>query len=81
MAKPTGYEVALEKVRRQYADESPRKRRYDICKSLNMTKLSIELERLERLGVPKKVIDRWKKRGTMLLDEILEVSDPLKSGE
>jgi hypothetical protein len=49
--------------------------------ALNMIKLTIECERLERLGVSKKVTARWKDRGRHLLDEMLEVSDPLKSGE
>ncbi len=70
-----------EEGRRQYAKESSDSRRYGICLALNMTKLSIELERLERLGVDPKVAARWKDRGRHLLDEILEVSDPLKSGE
>ncbi len=73
------YEEKLEEHRKQYAEASSRQRHYEICMSLNMVKLSIELERLERLGVPKKVLDRWKDRGRMLLDEILETSDPLKS--
>ena len=70
MSYPTTYDKA-----------SPRARRYAICTSLSMTRLSIELSRLKRLGVPKKVLDRWMNRGTMLLDEILEVSDSLESGE
>ena len=70
-----------EEGRRQYAQESSGSRRYGICMALNMIKFSIELERLERLGVDPKVITRWKDRGSHLLDEILEVSDPLKSGE
>lgn len=68
-----------EEHRKKYAKESRGQRRYDICTALNMTKLSIELERLERLGVSRKILKRWKIRGTMLLDEILETSDPLPS--
>ncbi len=79
MVEPTGYEKALEETRRQYARATPRARRYAICMSLNMTKLSVEFNRLKRLGVPAKVLDRWKARSRMLLDEILEVSDPLES--
>ncbi len=70
-----------EEGRRQHAKASSGARRYDICMALNMTKLSIEVERLERLGVDPRVTARWKDRGKHLLDEILEVSDPLKSGE
>ncbi len=73
------FEERLEEQRSQYAKASPGTRRYDICTALNMTKLSIELERLERLGVDKRVIVRWKDRGRHLLDDILDVSDPLKS--
>lgn len=68
-----------EESRKRHAQASSGRRRYDICTALNMTKLSIELERLERLGVPKETIRRWKARGKMLLDEILEISDPLPS--
>ena len=77
MAEATSYEKQLEAHRREYAEASPRSRRYDICMALNMTRLSIELERLERLGVDKRVIARWKDRGKHLLDDILYVSDPL----
>ncbi len=68
-------EERLEERRKRYAEEC--KRRYYICRALDMTKLSIELEKLERLGAPKKTIARWKDRARHLLDEILEVSDPL----
>lgn len=74
-------EEKYEEGRRQHAKASSGARRYDICMALNMIKLSIEVERLERLGVDPRVTARWKDRGKHLLDEILEVSDPLKSGE
>ena len=77
----TSYEERYEEGRREHAKATPGARRYDICMSLDMIKLSIELERLERLGVDPRVTERWKARGKYLLDEILEVSDPLKSGE
>jgi hypothetical protein len=82
MAKAKSLEARrYEEGRIVHAKADSRTRRYDICMALNMTKLSIELERLERLGVPKRTLARWKDRGRHLLDEILEVSDPLKSGE
>lgn len=59
-------------------DSNARIRRYDICMSLNMTNLSIELERLERLGISKNILARWKDRGKHLLDDILDVSDSLE---
>lgn len=80
-AEATSYQEKYEEGRRQHAKASSGTRRYDICTALDMTKLSIELERLERLGVAPKWIARWKNRGRDLLDEILEASDPLKSGE
>ena len=73
------YEKRLEEYRSQYAKASAGSRRYKICMALDMTKLTIELERLERLGVDKRVIARWKDRGRHLLQDILDVSDPLKS--
>ncbi len=73
------YEKRYEEGRRQHAKDSPRKRRYDICQAINPTKLSIELDRLERLGVDKKITDRWKDRGMHLLQDILDVSDSLKA--
>ena len=79
MAEATSYEDRIEEDRRQYAKAPPGARRYDICTALNMTKLSIELERLERLGVDRRVIARWKDRGKHLLQDILDVSDPLNS--
>ncbi len=79
MAEAASYEELLEGNRKQYAKASSGARRYDICMALNMTKLSIELERLERLGVDKRVIARWKDRGRHLLQDILDVSDPLKT--
>ena len=75
------YEERYEEGRREHARASSDTRRYDICMALNMTKLSIELERLERLGVDPKITARWQDRGGHLLAEILGVSDPLKSGE
>jgi hypothetical protein len=82
MAKAKSLEVRrYEEGRREHAKASRCTRRYDICMALNMTKLSVECERLERLGVNPKVTARWKDRGRHLLDEMLEVSDPLKSGE
>ncbi len=75
------YEERYEEGRREHARASSGRRRYDICMALNMTKLSIELERLERLGVDPKITARWQDRGGHLLAEILGVSDPLKSGE
>ena len=75
------YKERYEEGRRQHAKASSGARRYDICMALDMTKLSIELERLERLGIDPRVTARWKDRGKHLLDEILEVSDPLRSGE
>ena len=80
-AEVTTLEEKYEEGRREHAKASSGARRYDICTALDMTKLSIELERLERLGVDPRVTARWKDRGRYLLDEILEVSDPLKSGE
>ncbi len=77
----TTYEEKIEKGRIEYAKATSGARRYAICTALDMTKLSIELERLERLGVSKKVTKRWKDRGRYLLDEILEVSDPLSALE
>ena len=77
----TTYEGRYEEGRRQHATASSGSRRYDICMALNMTKLSIELERLERLGVDPEVTARWKDRGRHLLTDILQVSDPLKSRE
>lgn len=69
-------EEKLEKQRRGYAQESPRARRYAICtRAINMTCLSIELERLERVGVRRSMIDRWDKQAMELLKEILSVSD------
>jgi hypothetical protein len=78
---PTNYAERYEEGRRVHAQADSGTRRYDICMALNMTKLSIECERLERLGVSPRVIRRWEERGMYLLEEILEVSDPLKSGE
>ena len=80
-AEAMSYEERYEEGRREHARASSGSRRFDICMALNLTKLSIEVERLERLGVDPKVTARWKDRGRHLLDEILEVSDPLKSGE
>ena len=54
-----------------------RRRHFDICQALNMTNLSIELNRLEELGVPHNVIRRWRNRSRFLLDEILERSAEL----
>ncbi len=79
MAEATSYKEQYEEGRKQHAKATPRRRHYDICRSLDMIKLSIELERLERLGVDKRVIARWKDRGMHLLQDILDVSDPLKS--
>ncbi|KKK69590.1 hypothetical protein LCGC14_2932510 [marine sediment metagenome] len=75
------YEERYEEGRIQHATASSGSRRYSICMALNMTKLSIELERLERLGVDPEVTARWKDRGRHLLTDILQVSDPLESGE
>ncbi len=69
-------EQAIEEQRSEYAKESPRARRYAICtKGIDMTCLSIELERLERVGVRKSLTDRWHAQAMELLDEILSVSD------
>jgi hypothetical protein len=74
------YEEQLKESRREYAQESARQRRYVICtNALDMLSLGIELERLERLGVSKSVTKRWMQRGKALLDDILEVSDPLRA--
>jgi hypothetical protein len=63
----------------EYAKANPKERRYAICtKAINMTCLSIELERLRRVGVPQTVIDQWHKRTHDLLTEILSYSDALK---
>ena len=75
----TTYEERYEENRREHAKASPHRRRYDICTALDMIKLSIELERLERLGVDKRITSRWKDRAKHLLSDILDVSDPLKS--
>ena len=57
--------------------DSVRSRRYDICRALSMTCLSIELHKLERLGMDKRVIARWYARATHLLDDILDGSASL----
>jgi hypothetical protein len=54
---------------------SPRRRRYDICNALNLTKLSIELKRLERVGASKTMTTSWNGRARALLDDILRFSD------
>lgn len=56
---------------------SPRRRRYNLCNALDLTKLSIELQKLEELGVNKQVIARWRDRARYLLRDILDVSDSL----
>ena len=78
-AKVTTREEKREEDRRQHAKASPRRRRYDICTALNMTKLSVELSRLERLGVDSRITGEWKRQGQQLLNEILKVSDSLKT--
>ena len=74
-----------EEQRREYAKASPRERRYAICtKGIDMTCLSIELERLERLGrvgVRKSLTDRWHDQALELLNEILSVSDVMGVGD
>ncbi len=76
MSEKQTYEERLEEQRSEYAKESPGARRYAICtKGINMTSLSIELERLERVGVGKSLIIRWHDQAMELLDEILSVSD------
>ena len=67
--------------RQEYAEESPRMRRYAICQGINMTRLSIELERLDRVGVRKSLTDRWHDQAMELLDEILSVSDVMGIAE
>ena len=78
MAEPS-YEERIEEKRREYAKESPRARRYAICQGINMTKLSIELERLDRVGVFKSLTTRWHDQALELLHEILSVSDVMES--
>ena len=73
------YEKQYEEGRRQHAKASPRRRRYDIRQALNRTNLSGELERLERLGVNKRITARLKNRPAYLLQDILEISNSLKS--
>jgi hypothetical protein len=66
---------AYEEHRRLYAKASPQGRRYCISRALDLTKLSVELERLERIGVPKRIIARCRVRADHLLKDILDVSD------
>lgn len=73
------WEAALyENMQFDYAQETPRARRYAICtKGINMTCLGIELERLERVGVAKEITRRWHDRALMLLQDILDAADGL----
>jgi len=75
MRTDLSYEEQRELGRAQYAKASPRERRYKICSALNMTCLSIEMERLERVGVAPEITKRWKRRAQTLLNDILDVSD------
>ncbi len=72
--EPT-YKERYEAARAEYAKATPRRRRYDICQALNLTRFSIELERLERVGVAKEVTERWKQRALNLLQDVLDVAD------
>ncbi len=71
--------LTLEEVHQKLDEESPRRRRYDICTALDMTKIGIQFERLERLGVSRIHTQRWHDRAMHLLNDILDVSDPLLS--
>ena len=80
MANPTP-EQRIEEQKAEYAKESAGSRRYAICtKAIDMTCLSIELERLERVGVRKSLTDRWNAQAMELLQEILSVSDVMGAG-
>ncbi len=75
-------EQRAEEQRREYAKQSPRERHYAICtKGIDMTGLSIELERLERVGVRKSLTNRWHDQAMELLLEILSVSDVMGVGD
>lgn len=56
-----------------------RRRHYDICThAIDPLGLSIQLERLEKLGVSKKVTKRWKDIAMAVLHDMLDVSDAIK---
>ena len=75
-------ERRAEEQKREYAKESPGARRYAICtKGIDMTCLSIELERLERVGVRTSMTTRWHDQALELLKEILSVSDVMGVGK
>lgn len=73
------YEEWIKETRKKHAQEEHGARQYAICMALDMTRLSIELERLEMLGIPAEITKRWHDRANILLHDILDASRPLKA--
>ncbi len=60
-------------------DVDARRRHYDICThAIDPLGLSIQLERLEKLGVSAKITKRWKDIASAVLHDMLDVSDAIK---
>ena len=78
----TVVEELQKQQQRLSVDVDARRRHYDICThAIDPLGLSIQLEKLEKLGVSEKVTKRWKDIAIAVLHDILDVSDAIKSGE
>lgn len=55
--------------------DSRRTRHYNLCMAINLTSLSVELRKLEHLGVEPRILSRLKDRAGLLLDDVLDLSD------